>query len=155
MASTGDPFLDRLRELQPDVDVVVLPPTVPGDQPIADEQTVEAAATGTAATAADLLAAAGLAPTRTWDRWQRTPEGLHTHRTRVRVERDDEEGAGAAFAAVGAVLVDRAWSIRAIASPDPWLKADAGPVHLDLAVERRQLVLTVESGPLRLPGRPT
>ncbi|MGJ9412959.1 hypothetical protein ACHAAC_09640 [Aeromicrobium sp. CF4.19] len=155
MTSTGDRFFDRLRELQPDVDLVVLPPIEPDERPVADQLTIETSAEATATTAADLLTAADLAATRTWDRWQRTREGLHTHRTRVRVERDDEEDAAAAFAAVGAAILQWGWQLRPIDAPKPWMVADGGRMHVDVAVERDHVVVTVTSAPLQLPGRPT
>lgn len=148
---TGDPFFDELHRLQPDVDIVVLPPQVPLERAPADSDAVATAARATSTTVTDLLDAAGLQADRSWSKWRRRSDGLHEHRTRSRVASDDEEAAVETFAVVGETLAGWGWAVRPVQARSPWVVADTGSMSVDVAVEGRHLVVTATSSPLNLP----
>lgn len=148
---TGDPFFDELRRLQPDVDLVVLPPQAATERPPADASAVATAAEATSTTVADLLTAADLEAGRTWAKWRRRGDGLHEHRTRARVLLDDADRAVTTFASVGEALAGWGWAVRPLQARTPWVVADAGGMSVDVAVEGSHVVITATSAPLNLP----
>ena len=161
MSQTGDPFLDALHVLQPEVDIVVLPPDdVPADVPSGSPADAAAAARGTGAAATTLLSESGLAdpianPHRVFERWQRVRDDVHVHRTRTRVEHDDDAAALDSLLRVSAVLRDAGWSPAPVDSPTPWVMATSPTGSgVDAAVESSCLVLTVTSAPMRLGKDP-
>ena len=161
VSQTGDPFLDALRVLQPDVDIVVLPPEdLSADVPSGSPADAAAAARGTSTTTAMLLSESGLAdpvanPGKAFERWQRVRDDVHAHRTRTRVEHDDGAAALESLLRVSDVLRDAGWSPAPVDSPTPWVVATSpAGSGVDVAVEGSCLVLTVTSAPMRLEEDP-
>ena len=157
MSQSDEVFFEALRALQPDVDIVVLPPEPPV-APDASRDDAVAAARGTAETLEALLveSGAGGRPRVDHERWDRRQGGVHVHVSRARVEHDDSYAATESLLAVGDVLDAGGWQPRPVDSPSPWLRATSpAGLEADVAVERSQLVVTVASAPLRLEDDPS
>lgn len=161
MSQTGDPFLDALHALQPDVDIVVLPrDDVPGQVPSGSRADAMAAARATGALTTMLLRESGLDdpiinPPKVFERWQRVRDDVHLHRTRTRIEYHDDAAALDSLLRLGGVLRDAGWSPVPIDSPTPWVMATSpAGAGVDIAVEDLRLVLTVTSAPMRLDEDP-
>ena len=161
--SIGNPLLDRFRELQPDVDVLVLPPE-PSlvDVPLATADDAEQAARSTRSSALRLLAdVPDAGDPVVLERWDRLEPGVHRHRTRARVELPTDTAAVTAILAVLDVLGSDGWQARPVDAPTPWFVA-TGPVDAavptaltaDVALQGRTLVVTIECRPLRLEEAP-
>jgi len=158
MSQSSDPFFQVFQALQPDVDVVILPPERPVDAPYADRDEAIAVAMATARTLHELLDESGAdsRPRSEHERWDRRSDDVHVHVARARATHDDPSDATAALLRVGDVLDAAGWEPRPIDSPTPWLTARSpGGLQVDVAVERADLVIIVTSTPLRLEQDPS
>ena len=158
MSQSDEVFFETLRALQPDVDIVVLPPEPPPVAPDASHDDAVAAARGTAQTLDSLLAESGAGgrPRSDHERWDRRQGDVHVHVSRSRVAHDDSYAATESLLAVGDVLDAGGWQPRPVDSPTPWLRAiSPAGLEADVAVERSHLVVTVTSAPLRLEDDPS
>ena len=161
MSRTGDPFLDAFHALQPDVDIVVLPPDgAPADLPYASASDAAVAARATDGAATTLLDESGLAdpevhPRTVFDRWIRLRDDVHTHRTRIRVEHPDGPAALDSLLKVRDNLDDGGWQPAPVDSPTPWIVASSpAGLNVEVVAEGRHLVITVTSVPLRVEEDP-
>lgn len=157
MSPPDDPFFQAFQALQPDVDVVILPPEQAVDAPFADAGEAVATARGTAAVVDALLTEAGLAdhPRTAHERWDRKQDDVHVHVSRARVDHDDSLAATESLMRIGDVLDGGGWQPVPVDSPTPWILATSpAGQHADIAVERAQLVVTITSAPLRLLEAP-
>ncbi|RYJ05121.1 MAG: hypothetical protein EON52_13220, partial [Actinomycetales bacterium] len=85
MSETGNPLLDAFQRLQPDVDVVVLPPEPPLEllEPSSPAE-AQHAARATHATAFSLVEEiSGRQDPAVVERWRRLRPGIYRHRTRL------------------------------------------------------------------------
>lgn len=162
MAETGNPLLAAFRRLQPDIDVVELPPE-PSLAFLELSEPAEAvsAAAATRAAAASLVEEVRAAGRPTVvERWNRLEPHVYRHRTRLRVDLSDTTSALEAILDVVDSLTGAGWDPRPVEAPTPWLIARS-PLALprlltaDVAVHGSTLVVTVESAPLRLEQAPS
>jgi hypothetical protein len=157
MSQSGEPFFEAFRALQPDVDVVVLPPEQPVRAPSADREEAGAAARDTVRTVRTLLEESGVAdrPRVDHERWDRRRGDVHVHMARARVDHADSFAATESLLRIGDVLDGGGWRPEPVDSPTPWLVATSpAGLRADVAVEHSQLVVTVTSAPLRLEDDP-
>lgn len=161
MSETGNPLLDAFQQLQPDVDVVVLPPEPPLDLlEVSDPAEAERAAHSTRTTALSLVEEVrGTGEPVVIERWDRLAPGVHRHRTRVRVTFTDDASALASILDVLDSLAGAGWDPRPVDAPTPWLVArsplaSSPLLTADVAVQGPRLVVTVESAALRLEQDP-
>ncbi|MCW2840828.1 MAG: hypothetical protein JWR55_2311 [Aeromicrobium sp.] len=158
MSQSGEPFFEAFRELQPDVDIVILPPEEqPVPVPSADREEADAAARDTVRTVRTLLQESGVAdrPRSDHERWDRQRGDVHVHVARARVDHDDSYSATESLLRLGGVLDGGGWQPEPVDSPAPWLVATSpAGLRADVAVEHSQLVVTVTSAPLRLEDDP-
>ncbi|KQY55777.1 hypothetical protein ASD11_14820 [Aeromicrobium sp. Root495] len=161
MSETGNPLLDAFQRLQPDVDVVVLPPEPPLELlETSDPAEAQRAAQASRTTAHSLLEEVrGAGEPVVIERWDRLAPQVHRHRTRVRVTFDDDAAALSSILDVLESLNGAGWETRPVDAPTPWLVARSplAAVPLltaDVAVQGPRLVVTVESAALRLEEDP-
>lgn len=157
MSPPDEPFFQTFQALQPEVDVVILPPEQPVDARFADRAEAIASARGTAAVVRALLTESGLddRPRTEHERWDRQQGDAHLHVSRVRVDHADSFTATESLLRVGDVLDGGGWAPVPVDSPTPWIRATSpAGQRADVAVERSQLVVTITSAALRLEEPP-
>lgn len=161
MSETGNPLLDAFNRLQPDVDIVVLPPEpslalIPLSES-ADAVHAAAATRAAAASLAEEVRAIGCPAV--VERWNRLEPQVYRHRTRLRVDLPGTTSALEAILDVLDSLNGAGWEPRPVDAPIPWLVArsplaSTPRLTADVAVQGSTLVVTVESAPLRLERAP-
>lgn len=158
MSDVDEPFFDRLRALQPDIDIVILPPDqVAAEAEPADRADAIAAERGTRGVVDALLGESGLAVRqRTFhERWDRRDADVHEHRSRVTIVMRDAAEATEGLIQLGDILHAAGWEPWPVESPQPWFKATAPTgMQADVATQRERLVITIRSAPLRLEEVP-
>ena len=162
MTQAGESFFEALQELQPDVDLVILPPERPVVAPYADRDEAIASARGTAAVVEALLVEALLVESgidvlhrSIHERWDRQQDDVHVHVSRARVDHGDSHSGIETLLRVGDVLAGGGWQPESVDSPTPWIVATSPTgQRADVAVEGSQLVITITSAPLRLKDDP-
>lgn len=155
--SRGDPFFDEFRRLQPDLDIVVLPPEEPIDGPITPLAEAQHLASVGVKVADDVVAACELSVDFRFDRWERLREDAYEHLTRVRVDRESGEAAFDDLLRVRDFLVAAGWQAKPMDTPVPWFVAETGEClwRADVSLDGDSLFVEVATAALRLEVDPT
>ena len=148
----GEPFFDELQRLQPDVDVVLLPPAhePPHDLVAASPQATHEAAVGVRRALTELLADAHVVAGVRVDRWQRGSGDLQRFTARASRRGLDAVDALATLRVVRDAVLARGWDARPTDTAQPrmtathpsgrTLEAFCTPTSVDLVVHSPALV---------------
>lgn len=148
----GEPFFDELQRLQPDVDVVLLPPAhaPPHDLVAASPEATHEAAVGVRRALTELLDDAHVVPGVRVERWQRQAGDLQRFTARASRRGLEAVDALAALRAVRDAVLDRGWDARPTDTAQPrmtathatgrTLEAFCTPTSVDLVVHSPALV---------------
>lgn len=148
----GEPFFDELQRLQPDVDVVLLPPdpAPPHDLAAASAEATREAADGVRRALTELLDDAHVAPGVRVERWQRGSGDLQRFTARASRRGLDAVDALAALRVVRDAVLSRGWDARPTDTAQPrmtathpsgrTLEAFCTPTSVDLVVHSPALV---------------
>ncbi|KRC63680.1 hypothetical protein ASE12_02205 [Aeromicrobium sp. Root236] len=153
----AEPFFDEFRRLQPDVDVVLLPPEQPGDVPVTPAAEADRLAAVAVQVADDVIAACGLSVDFRFDRWEQVSEAAYEHLTRIRVDRATGGAALDDLIRVRDFLVAAGWRAKAMDTPVPWFVAETGEGlwRADVSLDGESLFVEVATAGLRLEVDPT
>ena len=153
----AEPFFDEFRRLQPDVDVVLLPPEQPVDAPITPTAEADRLAAVAMQVADDVVAACGLPVDFRFDRWEQVREEVYEHLTRIRVDRASGDAALDDLIRVRDFLVAAGWRAKAMDTPVPWFVAETGEGlwRADVSLDGESLFVEVATVGLRLEADPT
>ena len=152
-----DPFFDEFRRLQPDVDVVVLPPERPVNGPVTPVAEARHMASVGMQIADDVVAACELAVDFRFDRWEQLREDMYEHLTRVRVDRDSGDVAFDDLLRVRDFLVAAGWQAEPMDTPVPWFVAETGEGlwRADVSIDGESLFVEIATAGLRMEVDPT
>ena len=148
----GEPFFDELQRLQPDVDVVLLPPAPapPRDLVAASPEATHEAAVGVRRALTELLGDAHVVPGVRVERWQREAGDLQRFTARASRRGLDAVDALATLRVVRDAVLARGWDARPTDTAQPrmtathpsgrTLEAFCTPTSVDLVVHSPALV---------------
>ena len=148
----GEPFFDELQRLQPDLDVVLLPPAAapPRDLTAAPPEATHEAAAGVRRALTELLDDALVVPDVRVERWQRLDGELQRFTARASRRGLDAVDALAALRALRDSVLRRGWDARPTDTAQPrmtathpsgrTLEAFCTPTSVDLVVRSPALV---------------
>lgn len=152
-----DPFLDELRRLQPDIDIVVLPPEEPISGPFTPVPEARRIASVAVQVADDVMAACELTADFRFDRWEQVRGDVYEHLTRVRADRESAEAAFDDLLRVRDFVVATGWLARPMDTPVPWFVAETGDGiwRADVSLRESSLLVEIATTGLRLEVDPT
>jgi len=153
----AEPFFDEFRRLQPDVDIVLLPPERPVDPPITPTAEAERLAAVAVQVADDVVAACELPVDFRFDRWEQVHEAVYEHLTRIRVDRASGDAALDDLVRIRDFLLAAGWRAKAMDTPVPWFVAGTGEGlwRADVSLDGESLFVEVATAGLRLEVDPT
>lgn len=143
-----EPFFDAFRQLQPDVEVVVLPPEEPVDALLARPHDLDGIAHEALGQVESVLPAA-LTVRDAASRWRPAPHGLQEHVSEWAQTYAHEGDALNALLLLRDAVIEAGWAAAPVPAPTPRMTASAptGLIRVDATVDGR--TFTVQGrGPL-------
>ena len=149
----ADPMMRELRERHPDVDIVLLPPVRPLDEPAATAAQCRARTQHAARVLATLTERLGHEPTARVDHWwsQDHPE-VRRWVTAASYGDLGDEGAIPLLRRLADTLVDLGWDPRPAADGSPRVRGEAGPFELVAEATRDTVSVRITSDALHVPA---
>ena len=149
----ADPMMRELRERHPDVDVVLLPPVAPLDEPSATAAQCRARTRHADRVLATLSERLDREPTARADYWwsQDHPE-VRRWVTAASYDELGDQGAVPLLRLLANTLVHLGWDPRPAADGSPCVRGVAGPFQLIAEAKRDAVSVTITSDPLHVPA---
>jgi hypothetical protein len=149
----ADPMMRALRERHPDVDIVLLPPVPPLDEPPATPAQCRSRMQHADRVLATLTERLAVEPTARTDYWwgQDHPE-VRRWVTSASWGETGEEGAVPLLRRLADTLVHLGWEPRPAADGSPRVRGEAGPFELVAEATTDAVSVTITSDPLRVPA---
>lgn len=159
MNDPSEEFWRLFRELQPDVDIVLVPqePTGPPADSALGPEAAASCAAGASCVTDDLVASCGLSVARRVDEWRRHEDGGFEFSVLVwSVDEASPATALERFQYAVERITAAGWAPVSPPTPVPWLRATRRDINLcvDLSVDDVRLRLEVTTLPLQLQEEP-